>query len=66
VARRTAGVESVMDNRRDEQGHPVCPICGRSVEPSRVSVSVRDVTLHPDCLGQFLSAHCDGGEEREA
>jgi hypothetical protein len=54
-----------MEGEPEEQEDPICPVCGRPVKRSNVTITIRDVSLHPECLRQYLSVRRNGKEARE-
>lgn len=48
--------DGAVENRRDEDGNPVCPVCDNAIRPGANSTRHEDYVLHVDCLPAFLSS----------
>jgi hypothetical protein len=38
-----------MNNEHDEQGRPICPVCGRAIRPQESVARRDDAMIHVEC-----------------
>jgi hypothetical protein len=40
---------TLFENKRDDNGYPVCPVCDRAIRPGESVARVVDYMVHIDC-----------------